>query len=221
VTLLAEKLIALAPDDVAEAKLYAQAVEFLRKNDLDRAKATTALIQWLSGEEPLTAWLFGERLYVFLRAPVWELVARVARDMNPAPAGAAASHATLERHDTVGSGGESSAQAEGRAPQITRESQPKVGRPAHDRREDMRAMQARLPTIFDTMITRCGVPLGDVRWSMLPRMASENAREATLLKAIYEHTTPDDPNACVREFLRLEALQRMIQQAAEATDGKK
>jgi len=79
------------------------------------------------------------------------------------------------------------------------------------------AMQARkeLTTIMDTYLTRDGIPIGDVQWSALPRIAITNQREAVLCKMIYEHGTPADPNARVRDILKVDELQRMMQKSTE------
>ena len=77
---------------------------------------------------------------------------------------------------------------------------------------------ARVNSVFDSYHTRQG-PVGDLIWSTLPRLASQNAREAALLNLIYQHATPANPNARVRDVLKIEDLQRMIQKAAEIANG--
>lgn len=74
---------------------------------------------------------------------------------------------------------------------------------------------ARVNTLFDSYLTRDGIPIGDLVWSALPRIESANAREAALLRLLREHVTPGDPNARVRDLIKIEDLQRMIKKAAE------
>ena len=78
----------------------------------------------------------------------------------------------------------------------------------------MRLQSQRRTTMFETFNTRQG-PIGDLKWSSLPRLIGENTREATLLKMIYEHAVPANGNARIREIIDLPTLQRMIQKAAE------
>ena len=78
----------------------------------------------------------------------------------------------------------------------------------------MRLQSQRRTTMFETFNTRQG-PIGDLKWSSLPRLIGENTREATLLKMIYEHAVPANGDARIREIIDLPTLQRMIQKAAE------
>jgi hypothetical protein len=73
-------------------------------------------------------------------------------------------------------------------------------------------------TLFDTYQTRQG-PIGDLVWSAIPRIMSENTREAALLKLIYQHARPGYANARVRDVIKETDLQRMIKKAAEISNG--
>jgi hypothetical protein len=75
------------------------------------------------------------------------------------------------------------------------------------------------PTIFDTITLRDGTPIGDLRWSQLDRFIADNAHEAALLRLVKSHAVPSDPNARVRDVVKLAALQRFVQQAKEVCDA--
>jgi hypothetical protein len=83
----------------------------------------------------------------------------------------------------------------------------------------MRLQSIGRTTIYDTFRTRDG-PLGDLRWSSLPRLIRDNTHEAALLKLIYDHCIPSDPNARVRDVIKIEDLQRMVQKATENVNGQ-
>lgn len=77
-------------------------------------------------------------------------------------------------------------------------------------------MHAKLNSVYDSYLTRDGIPIGDVVFSAISRIESANSREAALLRLIREHVSPvGDPNARVRDLIKIEDLQRMIQKAAE------
>lgn len=81
---------------------------------------------------------------------------------------------------------------------------------------DVMKGQAKFNSAYDSYLTRDGIPIGDVVFSTIHRIESANAREAALLRLIREHVSPiGDPNARVRDLIKLEDLQRMIQKAAE------
>jgi hypothetical protein len=82
----------------------------------------------------------------------------------------------------------------------------------------LKAMSA--PTIFDTITLRDGTPIGDLRWSQLDRFIADNAHEAALLRLVKSHAVPSDPNAKVRDVVKLAALQRFVQQAKETSDAQ-
>jgi hypothetical protein len=82
----------------------------------------------------------------------------------------------------------------------------------------LKAMSA--PTIFDTITLRDGTPIGDLRWSQLDRFIADNAHEAALLRLVKSHAVPSDPNAKVRDVVKLAALQRFVQQAKESVDAQ-
>lgn len=73
-------------------------------------------------------------------------------------------------------------------------------------------------TVFDSFKVRDGRSIGDVRYGELRRMMSANAREAAVIQQIINHgDAPHD--ARVRDILKTEHLQRMIQRAVEIVDA--
>lgn len=83
----------------------------------------------------------------------------------------------------------------------------------------LRGAYERNPTLFDTLRLRDGTPIGDLVWSALPRYFSANLREAAVLRMIYQRARPADPNARVRDVVKIEDLQRFQQLAAEEADA--
>jgi hypothetical protein len=91
---------------------------------------------------------------------------------------------------------------------------------AEDRAAASRVANSIALTIFDSFKVRDGRPIGDVRFGELKRMMSANAIEAAVIRQILEHgDAPHD--ARVRDLLKTEQLQRMIQRAAEIVDAAK
>jgi hypothetical protein len=82
----------------------------------------------------------------------------------------------------------------------------------------LKAMSA--PTIFDTITLRDGTPIGDLRWSQLDRFIADNAHEAALLRMVKSHAVPADPNAKVRDVVKIDVLQRFVRQAKESVDAQ-
>jgi hypothetical protein len=76
------------------------------------------------------------------------------------------------------------------------------------------------PTIFDTITLRDGTPIGDLRWSQLDRFIADNAHEAALLRMVKSHAVPADPNAKVRDVVKIDVLQRFVRQAKESADAQ-
>ena len=96
---------------------------------------------------------------------------------------------------------------------------PAVASLAHPRRSLAGAERQR--ALFDTLKIRDGQSIGDVRWSSLPRLRGENAREAALIDQLLKHATPGDPNARVRDVVSEETLRNMIQKSAEIDDAQR
>lgn len=92
--------------------------------------------------------------------------------------------------------------------------------PIPNKPRGLEAMKTRaaVHSVFDSYVTRDGIKIGDVRFSTLRRLETANLYEAALAKLIREHVTPvGDP--CVRDVIRDSDLQRMIQKAAEISNG--
>lgn len=73
-------------------------------------------------------------------------------------------------------------------------------------------------TVMDSWKIRDGRSLGDVTFGELESLRFENAREASIIRQIQRHGTAD-PSAKVRDVIKVDDLQRMIQRAAEVADA--
>lgn len=91
---------------------------------------------------------------------------------------------------------------------------------AEDRAAASRVATSIALTVFDSFKVRDGRAIGDVRYGELRRMMSANATEAAVIRQILDHgDAPHD--ARVRDIIKTEQLQRMIQRAAEMVDAAK
>jgi hypothetical protein len=89
---------------------------------------------------------------------------------------------------------------------------------AQDRAAGARVALTVAVTVFDSFKVRDGRGIGDVRFGELRRMMNTNAREAAVIRQILEHgDAPHD--AQVRDIIKTDHLQRMIQRAAEIVDA--
>lgn len=73
-------------------------------------------------------------------------------------------------------------------------------------------------TVLDTYRVRDGRAIGDVRFGELERLRSANAQEASLIRQIQRHAVADHDQR-VRDVVKAEELNRMIQRAAEVADA--
>lgn len=75
-------------------------------------------------------------------------------------------------------------------------------------------------TVLDTYRLSNGQVFGELYWSSLNRIRNASMRDAALCRLALNHTVPPDPdNTKVRDVLKVEDFQRMIQRAAEAADA--
>lgn len=81
------------------------------------------------------------------------------------------------------------------------------------------SMQAEAKTILDTYKVRDGRAIGDVRYGEIERMRTEDAMAASVWRQI-QRAHPNAPHDMkVRDIVKIEELQRMIQKAAEVADA--
>jgi hypothetical protein len=73
-------------------------------------------------------------------------------------------------------------------------------------------------SVLDTFKVRDGRSIGDVRYGELDRLRSSNVHEAAVIKLIQKHAQADS-NMRVRDVVKPDDLQRMIQKAAEVADA--
>lgn len=98
-----------------------------------------------------------------------------------------------------------------------------IARPAREPSPAQRAAAASVArtvavTVLDTYRIRDGRAIGDVRFGELERLRSANAAEASLIRQIQRHATAGH-DALVRDVVKADDLQRMIQKAAEVADA--
>lgn len=89
---------------------------------------------------------------------------------------------------------------------------------ALDRAAAGRVAHAVAASVFDSFKVRDGRGIGEVRFGELKRMMTTNAREAAVIRQIIEHgDAPHDARVC--DMVKQDALERMIQRAAEIVDA--
>jgi hypothetical protein len=74
-------------------------------------------------------------------------------------------------------------------------------------------------SIMDTFKVRDGRSIGEVRFGELEAMRGESARDAFLFRQLQKHAANADPSARVRDVVKVETLQRMLQKSAELADA--
>lgn len=74
-------------------------------------------------------------------------------------------------------------------------------------------------TVLDSWKVRDGRAIGDVQFSELEGLRFANAQEAVLVDLIRKHASYVEPGARVRDVIKAEELQRMIQKSAEMADA--
>lgn len=89
---------------------------------------------------------------------------------------------------------------------------------ATDRAASARVAKHLTITVFDTFRIRDGRGIGDVRYGELERLRASNAMEASLVRQLQRHGNPPHDTK-MRDFVKVEELQRMVQRAAEVADA--
>jgi hypothetical protein len=75
--------------------------------------------------------------------------------------------------------------------------------------------------IFNKFLLRGDFPIGDLRWSAIPRFERDNKVEALVLAKLCELNPPADPNQYVRRHVKPEEMKAIIESAKKeaAADG--
>lgn len=79
--------------------------------------------------------------------------------------------------------------------------------------------QEMVRTVFDSFKVRDGRAIGDVLWSDLPRLHSANTREAAVVRQLMKSRAAVGPGLMVRDVVKTDELERMIQRGAEVADA--
>jgi hypothetical protein len=112
--------------------------------------------------------------------------------------------------------------AGGGAGQFGRDAQGPVVRPVREPSHVERAAAAtvanRIVTVLDSFRVRDGRAIGDVRIGELEGLRAANAMEASLIRQIQRHAVADH-DARVRDVIKPDDLQIMIQKASEVADA--
>jgi hypothetical protein len=93
-----------------------------------------------------------------------------------------------------------------------------VREPSHAERVAAATVANRIVTVLDSFRVRDGRSIGDVRIGELEGLRAANAMEASLLRQIQRHAVADH-DARVRDVIKPDDLQIMIQKASEVADA--
>jgi hypothetical protein len=74
-------------------------------------------------------------------------------------------------------------------------------------------------TVLDSFKVRDGRAIGDLAFHEIEALRAANVREASVFRQIQKHVANADPWARVRDLIKAEDLERMIQRAAEVSDA--
>lgn len=95
---------------------------------------------------------------------------------------------------------------------------PAIPNPSRMTAAVMRQVNTMTTSIFDTHKLMNGRSIGDICFDEIDQLIGTNVRDAMLLRQIRKHVVPADSHAKIRDVIKLDELQRMVQKSAEMAD---
>jgi gas vesicle protein len=204
-----------------QSRAYVEAYNILQDRDYVTYQVTNEMFKLVQNDPGLMIGILGEdrskeEITAFLKMVIKDMGKQVSEPVNAGEEEKSEAHESCESHRSYGPSSPTKS---------TTSLSESIRTHGHQFVSDKSRKKALLAahteaakTIMDTYKIRDGRSIGDIQFLELEGIRSANAQEAALIKLIMRHASNVDPVLKVRDVIKIDVLQGMIQKAAEAAD---